>query len=299
MFSIPQLGLHLISYYQIDDKSLRQPSEDPKLASIVIKPELRYFLHPLPAEPDDTGVPHYCYKGDDTLSNTEPEVTVEVPSYGTCEAHRDRLLPDSDYQRSMESLLSPGDDFHSTASESSSAVSTRHPSPPHLPIQGSKGYTSSQSLDDGTSLLWKDQDRVSNSKGKATVPLASGHPQTSQKESEPESSPNLQNRHAIRDHLHFDKEDSDGVSVVSIYQPFEAGEWIEKHESHPIMAEIQDQGIKGPFASMLNYKTEILELFADNPQAALVNDIAKRLSGLSSFPVMVTPMTEDIVNSSA
>jgi hypothetical protein len=170
-----------------------------------------------------------------------------------------------------------------------------------LPIQGSKGYTSSQSLDDGTPLLLKDQDRVTNSKGKATVRLASDHPQTSQKESESESSPNLQNRHAVRDYLHmhgFDEGDSDGVSAVfSIYQPFEAEEWIERHESHPIMAEIQDQGIKGPFASMLNYKTEILELFADNPQAVLV--IAKRLSDLSSFPVMVTPMTEDIVNSSA
>jgi hypothetical protein len=80
--------------------------------------------------------------------------------------------------------------------------------------------------------------------------------------------------------------------LMSIHEPAEAASWIEENWDNPFFASIQNSGCGGPFACMLSPTEPALAIFGcyDNP---VVVNTAESLAGLSGFPVLIRPLSDN------
>ncbi|KAJ7902404.1 hypothetical protein B0H13DRAFT_757943 [Mycena leptocephala] len=83
-----------------------------------------------------------------------------------------------------------------------------------------------------------------------------------------------------------------GGCLMSIHEPAEAASWIEDNWDNSFLASIQNSDCGGPFACMLSPTEPALAIFGhyDNP---VVVNIAESLAGLSGFPVLIRPLSDN------
>jgi hypothetical protein len=79
---------------------------------------------------------------------------------------------------------------------------------------------------------------------------------------------------------------------MSVHEPTEAASWIEENWENPFLTSIQKSSCGGPFACMLSPTEPALAIFGcyDNP---VVVNIAESLAGLSGFPVVIRPPSDN------
>ncbi|KAJ7500304.1 hypothetical protein B0H11DRAFT_804812 [Mycena galericulata] len=85
-----------------------------------------------------------------------------------------------------------------------------------------------------------------------------------------------------------------GGCLITVHEPSDAASWIECNYNHPLLHQLHERGISGPFPMMLSPYTQCLAVFGafDDPR---IMQCAEGLAKLSKFAVILRPRADDPV----
>ncbi|KAJ6613477.1 hypothetical protein B0H10DRAFT_2048679 [Mycena sp. CBHHK59/15] len=92
----------------------------------------------------------------------------------------------------------------------------------------------------------------------------------------------------------LENEFADGGTIFSVHSPDEAVAWVEAHCDHPLLKSIRSHSLGGPIAAILSPDEPALAIFGSILDSGVL-EVAKLVSDLSKFTVMIRPLTDDPV----
>ncbi|KAJ7469002.1 hypothetical protein FB451DRAFT_1255513 [Mycena latifolia] len=84
----------------------------------------------------------------------------------------------------------------------------------------------------------------------------------------------------------------DGGSMSSVHSPNDALQWVEAHYDDALLKTMRTHGLQGPMAAMMSPEQPALVIFGSILDGR-VHKVARLLSDVSHFTVMIRPITDD------